>query len=141
MTNLSSYHVVATKGFIEHFAESKDSVDNPSGNVAPTFVFPNASITRICAPAVEVTHRSNELIGSGLGITISISCGLCLSHRLRCPCSTRFIGTGIVVKSSSRRWIYSSSKLYPRQSFLPAMSARLRKRLSHGEVDVTYIVL
>ncbi|KIV79401.1 hypothetical protein PV11_06963 [Exophiala sideris] len=44
-TNLNSYDVTTTNGFIEHYAESKGTEDDPAGNVAPTFVYPNASIT------------------------------------------------------------------------------------------------
>jgi hypothetical protein len=44
-TNLNSYDVSTNKGFIAHYAESKGNPDDVSGNVAPTFLFPNASIT------------------------------------------------------------------------------------------------
>ncbi|OCT54705.1 putative iron-sulfur domain containing protein [Cladophialophora carrionii] len=45
VTNLESYDVKTTNGFIEHYAESKGDPADAAGNVAPTFVFPNASIT------------------------------------------------------------------------------------------------
>ncbi|EXJ63125.1 hypothetical protein A1O7_03570 [Cladophialophora yegresii CBS 114405] len=45
VTNLESYDVKTTNGFIEHYAESKGEPADAAGNVAPTFLFPNASIT------------------------------------------------------------------------------------------------
>lgn len=45
VTNLDSYDVRTDKGFIEHYAESKGNADDVNGNVAPTYLFPNASIT------------------------------------------------------------------------------------------------
>ncbi|KIW90078.1 uncharacterized protein Z519_09509 [Cladophialophora bantiana CBS 173.52] len=45
VTNLETYEVKTTNGFIEHYAESKGNPADVSGNVAPTYLFPNSSIT------------------------------------------------------------------------------------------------
>jgi len=45
-TNLTTYDVETKNGSIEHYAQAKPESD--SGSVAPTFLFPNASITMTC---------------------------------------------------------------------------------------------